>query len=134
MAGLEYLLCPCARLDAGLHPGLDPEVGSSLDDSYSVTQSPPGNYCYVKWWDGGPILRASTKARNEIESRKWRQRALLPCFCLSLYFGTPNSSLFRIFGGLAVFCQRGLKIQAMRGRSPCCGLVKRSHGRLSNRC
>ena len=37
LGGLEYLLNPCARLDARLHPGLDPEVGSSLDDEYSVT-------------------------------------------------------------------------------------------------
>ena len=36
MAGLEYLLNPCARLDERLHPGLDPYVGSSLDDEYSV--------------------------------------------------------------------------------------------------
>ena len=37
MEGLEYLLNPCARLDAQLHPGLEPEVGYSLDDKYSVT-------------------------------------------------------------------------------------------------
>ena len=35
---LEYPLNPCARLDAQLHPGLDPEVGSSLADEYSVTR------------------------------------------------------------------------------------------------
>ena len=98
----------------------------------SCIKSCAGNYCYVKWWDGGPILPASTKARNESESHKWRQTALLPYFCLSLYFGTPNLALFRIFGGLAVFCQRGLKIQAMSGRSPFCGLVKQTHGRLSS--
>ena len=37
MAGLEYLLNPCKRLDARLHLILNPEVGSSLDDDYSVT-------------------------------------------------------------------------------------------------
>ena len=36
------------------HPRLDPEVGSSLKYKYSVTQSRPGDYIYVKWWDGGP--------------------------------------------------------------------------------
>ena len=36
--GLEYLLNPCAQLDAQLHMGLDPEVGSCLDDKYSVTR------------------------------------------------------------------------------------------------
>ena len=38
LGGLESLLNPCARLDARLHPGLDPEVGTSLDDEYSVTR------------------------------------------------------------------------------------------------
>ena len=55
LGGLEYLLNPCARLDTQLHLGLDPEVGSSLDDKYSLTQSPPDDYYYVKWWDGGQI-------------------------------------------------------------------------------
>ena len=44
LGGLGYLLNPCARLDARLYP----EVGSILDDDYSVTQSPPGDYYYVK--------------------------------------------------------------------------------------
>ena len=35
---LEYLLNPCTLLDARLHPGLDLEVGSSLNDEYSVTR------------------------------------------------------------------------------------------------
>ena len=39
-----------------LHPGLDPEMVSSLEYKYSVTQSPPGDYIYVKWWDDGPVL------------------------------------------------------------------------------
>ena len=39
------------------HPVLDPEVGSSLEYEYSVTQSPPGDYIYVKGWDGGPGFR-----------------------------------------------------------------------------
>ena len=38
------------------HTGLDPEVGSSLEYNYSVTQFPPGDYIYVKWWDGGPVF------------------------------------------------------------------------------
>ena len=54
LAGEESLLNPCTQLDTRLHPGLDPEVGSSLDDEYSVTESPPVYYCHVKWWYGGP--------------------------------------------------------------------------------
>ena len=38
------------------HPGLDPEVGSSLEYKYSVTQLPPVDYVYVKWWGGGPVF------------------------------------------------------------------------------
>ena len=38
LGGLEYLLNPCSRLDAQLHPGLEPALGSNLDDEYSVTQ------------------------------------------------------------------------------------------------
>ena len=38
------------------HPGLDQEVGSILEWEYSVAQSPPGDYIYVKWWDIGPIF------------------------------------------------------------------------------
>ena len=37
LAGLESLFCPCARLDAGTHLGLDQEVVSSLDDKYRGT-------------------------------------------------------------------------------------------------
>ena len=37
LEGLEYLFIPYVQLDARLHPGLYPEVGSSLDDKYSVT-------------------------------------------------------------------------------------------------
>ena len=39
------------------HPGLDPDLGSSLEYEDSVTQSPPGDYIYVKGWDGGPGFR-----------------------------------------------------------------------------
>ena len=36
--------------------GLDPEVGSSLEYEYSVTQWLLGDYIYVKWWDGGLVF------------------------------------------------------------------------------
>ena len=55
-------------MDIRLHLGLEPEVESSLNGNYSVTQSPPVDYYYVKWWDGGPIPRASTKkARTKVK-------------------------------------------------------------------
>ena len=56
LSGLEYLLNPCTRLDTrlymGLDPGLDPGVGFSLEYECSVTQSPPGDYFYIK---GGTV-------------------------------------------------------------------------------
>ena len=62
------LFNPCTRLDARLHPGLDPEVVSSLDDKYIANQSMPVDYYYAKWWDGGLIPRDSTKkARTKLK-------------------------------------------------------------------
>ena len=68
MAGLKYLFNPCARLDARLHTGLDPEVVPRLDDKYSVTQSQTGDYCYAKWWDGGPIREPEPRRREKMEA------------------------------------------------------------------
>ena len=48
LSGLEYIINTCARLNTQLHTGLYPEVGYSLDDGYSVTQSSPGGYFYIK--------------------------------------------------------------------------------------
>ena len=60
MGGLEYLLNLCARQDARVHPGMDPEVGSSLDDEYSVifvaTEVAWYKTC-VMWSRGGAIGR-----------------------------------------------------------------------------
>ena len=56
MAGLEPLLNPCVRLDAGIHPGMDLEMGSSLDDEYSVTHVATEVAWYspcVMWSRGG---------------------------------------------------------------------------------
>ena len=38
-------ICDCIR---DWNSGLDPELVSSLEYEYSVTQSPPGCYIYVK--------------------------------------------------------------------------------------
>ena len=90
--GFKSLLNPCTRLDELLHPELYPEVGSILDDKYSVTQSLPGYYCYVKWWDGGPILWSWTKARDESGSLERRLLAQIPCFRLPHILVTPTRS------------------------------------------
>ena len=52
----EYLLNPCTQLDVQLHPGLDPEGGSSIDGEYSVTCVAPVMAWYsvcVMWSRGG---------------------------------------------------------------------------------
>ena len=56
------------------HQELDPEVGSSLGYEYSVTQSPPGDYIYVKWWDGGPVF---TSLAEKVD-QKWKNVFLAP--------------------------------------------------------
>ena len=48
------------------HPVLDPLVGSKLEYEYSVTQSPPGSYIYIKWWDVGLVFAShAVKANSE---------------------------------------------------------------------
>ena len=64
MGGLESLINPCARLDAQLHPGLEPGVVFRLEYECSVTQLHPGDYICVKWWDGGKILRAEPRQKD----------------------------------------------------------------------
>ena len=41
---------------------------SIIDDEYSVTKYPPGDYWYVKWWDNEPIPQAWTKAKEKVEA------------------------------------------------------------------
>ena len=134
LGGLESLLNPCARLDTHLHPGLDPGVGSSLEYKYSVTQSPPGDYFYVKWWDGGPILRANLRQRDKSRNSRVTSKDATPVFPDFPVFWGPRLSPLLGFVGLTVFRQRGAKNTGYVWLSPCYGLVTRPHGRLSKRC
>ena len=80
-----------------MYPGLDPELGSSLEYEYSVTQLPPGDYRYVKWWDGGPILRAGQRQKEEIGTT-WvvpkGDTLMLPAIPIVLVYPTFTSSSF----------------------------------------
>ena len=58
-------------------------MGSSLEYDCSVIQSPPGDYLYVKWRDGGPVLRAEQRKVNK-----------------SVDFGAGGLTVSRIFDGL----------------------------------
>ena len=42
---------------------------SSLEYECSVTQSLPGDYIYVKWWDGGPVFASLSEKANS----KWKK-------------------------------------------------------------
>ena len=121
-------------MDALLHPGLETEVVSILDDNYSVSQSLPGYYCYDKLWDGGPIPRSWTEAKDKSGIREWHLKVQLPCFQIPPYFWTPESTLLCVFEGLSIIRTRGTKIQAITGISHLCGLVKQPHGCLYNQC
>ena len=109
-------------------------MGSICDYEYSVTQSMPGDYCYVKWWDGGPIPRAELRGEDKSGKLEWRLKALPSCLQISPYFWFPKISSLPRFDGLTVFCQRETKNTGYVWLIPCCVLFTRPHGCLSNRC
>ena len=119
LGGLEYLINSCARLDTRLNLRLDPGVVSSLEYEYSVTQSPPGDYRYVKWWDGGPILQADPRQKDESGST-WvapiSAKFMFPTFP---EFLVPRLSPLPGFYGLTIFHQRGTKNTGYAWLSPC---------------
>ena len=84
---------------------MDPEVVYSLEYEHSVTQSPPGDYSYVKWWESGPILLA--EPRTKVETLEWRLETLHLWFPIYLHFLGFCIDLLLVFGGLTIFRQRG---------------------------
>ena len=134
MGGLESLLNPCARLDTQLHPVLDPGVRSSLEYEYSVTQSSPGDYCYVKWWCSRLILQANPRQKGQSGNTQVAPKDTTPVFPDSPKFLVPRVCPLPVFDGLTVFRPRGTKNTGYAWLSPCCGLVTRPHGPLFNRC
>ena len=61
-----------------------------------MTQSTPGDYCYVKWWDVGPILRAKP-SRAEAKGLKWKhlsgaKRHYSRVYAFPGIFGSPNQT------------------------------------------
>ena len=70
----------------------------------------PGDYHYVKRWDGGTI----TRAWSEAQERKWKPdwyhlKALITGFLLSLHLGADILTIFHIFNRLIVFRPRAPK-------------------------
>ena len=123
-----------AQLDTQLYPELDPVVGSSLEYDYSVTQFPPGDYCYVKWWDGGTISRSKPRQKDEIGNTRVAHISDNPVFPDFFVFLVPKLFIFLGCGSLAVFRQRRTKNTGYTWLIPCCGLAKQPRGCLSNQC
>ena len=132
--GVESLLNPCARLDTWLHTGMDPGLGSSLEYKYSVTQFSPGYYCYVKWWDGGPIFWAKPRQKDESGNIWVAPKGATPMFPDFPIFLNPWIDPRPVFDDMTVFHQRGTKNIGYAWLGPCYGLVKWPRGCLSNRC
>ena len=106
-----------------MYPGLDPGVEFSLEYEYSVTQSPPGDYCYVKWWDSGPIFRAEPRQKDEIGNTQVAPKGATPVFPAFPVFLVPPLSPLPGFDGLTIFRKRGNKNTGYAWLSPCYILV-----------
>ena len=71
------------------HLGMDPEVGSSLEYEYSVTQSPPGDHIYGKYLGGRPGFASLAKKSNRNQKTfSWCQKAQVSVFFLQSFWGT----------------------------------------------
>ena len=130
--GVESILNPCTRLDTQLCPGLNPGGGSSLEYECSVTQSLPGYYRYVKWWDGGPILQADPRRKDKSGNTGVAPKGTTPVFPDFPVFLVSRISPLPGFNSLVVFHQRGTKNTGCVCLRPCYLLVTRPHVRLSN--
>ena len=71
-------------------------MGSSLEYKYSVTKSPPGDYCYVKLWDSGPIPRADLRQKDESGKTRVASKGATPVFPALLVFWFPKFPLFHV--------------------------------------
>ena len=93
-------------------------MGSSLEYDYSVTQLLPGDYRYVKWWEGGPILRAELRQKDESGNTQVVPKGATPVFPSFPVFLVPQISSLPGFDGLTVFRQRGTKNTGYAWLSP----------------
>ena len=114
-------------------------MGSSLEYDCSVTQLLLGDYCYVKWWDGGPILqaepsRAEPRRNDESGNTRVAPKGATPVFSDFPVFLVPRLDPLPVFDGLTIFRQRGTKNTGYAWLIPHYSLVTQPHGRLSNPC
>ena len=108
LAGVQSLLNPCSLLHTRLYPVLDPKVVSRLEYKYSVTQSPPGHYSYVEWWDVWPVSR-SGRCENESGNSQMAHKGDTPMITYFPVFQVLRISTLPLFDDLNAFRQRGLK-------------------------
>ena len=82
---------------------------SRLEYDYSMNQSPPGDYFYVKVWDSGPILRADLRQKDESGNTLLVSKFATPVFPDFPIFLVPQLAPLLGLGGLTIFCQSGTK-------------------------
>ena len=137
LGGLEFLPNPCARLDTRLHPGLDlgldPGVGFSLECKCNVPNRRQGIISMLRvgrWADFAS--RAEPRQEVEVETQEWRLGAIpvspsFPVFWAPIRLPSESGRSDHLPSG-------GSQKYRLCLAQPCYGLVKRPHGRLSNRC
>ena len=94
-------------------------MGSGLEYEYSVTQSPPGDYRYVKWWDGGTIMQSKPRRKDERENTHVAPISATPVFLGFPVFLLPRISPLPGFDSLTIFRQRRTKNTGYAWLSPC---------------
>ena len=94
-------------MDTQLSPVLDPGLGSRLKYKYSVTQLSPGGYLYVNWWDGGQIVRAEPRQKDESGNTRVAHISRKPMFPNFPLFLVPRLSPLLGFACMTVLRQRG---------------------------
>ena len=99
---------------------------------YSATQLLPGDYIYVKWWDGGPVFASLAEKANQ----KWRNvflalKGTSIRFSFSRIFGHGGLTVAHFRPSLAIGPKQP-KHTGYTGQYPCSGLVNQHNGRLYN--
>ena len=76
--------------------------------------------------------------QSKVKGQKWKDSSgaerRYSCVSVCSVFLFPRLDPLLVFEGLTVFCLWGTKNTGYACAQSCYGLVKRPHGRLSNRC
>ena len=83
-----------------------------------MTQSLPGNYFCDKWWDGGQILQANPRRKDESGNTRVAPKGAIPVFTAFPVLFVSRIDPLLVFDGLTVFRQRGTKTIGYAWLSP----------------